>query len=606
MPTNSKRYAPSALGLALFASALAGCKFSTLDEDDPGTGGEGSGTDSPSGTSGTGPGTNMTGTSIDVGGGAQLRGCETGNVEGAALIEADIDTNQNWSGTLLVRGNIDAYNVEIKIAPGTQIVFDNNSSLEFGWNTRRTVLLAEGTPEQPIRFCGLQRAAGAWSSVTIGAQMGPPSVLRNVRIENGGREDAALIIQGPIGIDGVEVRDSGSNGVRASAFGAESRNLSVSGSAGDAVVLETPLAVTTFPVGGAFSANGKNVARLTFVDANTELHLKNIGMPYLQANELDVFDVAITFDPGVEYSVAEDRTLEVGWNTRTSNLHVNGTASQPVMFRGDVRMPGSWGGVQVRKSVLSTSVISHLEIHDAGSSNQPALLIQSDITLDDVRLDGNLVGARIEESGVSANSTGLSITNTGGAPLTIVPDAIVSVPRGGSYQGNASDWIAVEGGDFTKNGTVAALDVPYRILGNFDTLENSVLTIAPGTIFEMYTGTHLEVGWNTRIATIDAVGTAAQPIVFRGVVAQPGSWEGLIIGNNVTPTSRLEYVEIGHAGGAGGSGAAALRLGTAISVTNSRFYASAGSGVLKAEADPTDYTISNTFEDTVGGTQGTY
>jgi hypothetical protein len=64
------------------------------------------------------------------------------------------------------------------------------------------------------------------------------------------------------------------------------------------------------------------------------------------------------------------------------------------------------------------------------------------------------------------------------------------------------------------------------------------------------------------------------------------------------PDSVLNYVQIGH-GGAGNT--ALLDLGTQVPVTNSRFFDSGGWGIAKLMANPTDYALSNTFENVPSG-----
>jgi hypothetical protein len=144
------------------------------------------------------------------------------------------------------------------------------------------------------------------------------------------------------------------------------------------------------------------------------------------------------------------------------------------VFRGVNAEQGYWDGVIIRGNVLSNTTLSHLQILHAGA-NMPALTMSAPATLDNVSLDQNATGARIDEQGVSEDSQNLSITGTAGVPLTVPPNALVSLPEGGDFTGNESDRIAVEAGSYTETGVVPNLGVPYLIMGDIDTHASSML-----------------------------------------------------------------------------------------------------------------------------------
>jgi len=161
------------------------------------------------------------------------------------------------------------------------------------------------------------------------------------------------------------------------------------------------------------------------------------------------------------------------------------------------------------------------------------------------------------------------------------------LPKGGTYTGNDDDVIAIDGADYEVEGTVADLGVPYRALNSLYTYEGSSLTIEPGVTFQMSADTFFTFGWNSSAATVHAVGTEEDPIVFTGTDASPGSCRGLNIEVNVTTDSAFEYLTVEHAGDPGNTAtAAAIYLDAAVAVQNSWFNEIAGYGVkLDAEAN---------------------
>ena len=569
-----------------------------------GSGGKGgsSGASGSGGSAGTG---GEAGTAGTGGTGSELIECGDRDTTGALVVQGEVTTDQDWSDVVHVRGVVNVMAVTVRIAPGTRVLFDAQSSLEFGWNTRSATILAEGTESAPIRFCGVEDSPGFYDSVIVGSEVNPESVLRHVLISDAGAPDgAALVANGPVMFDHVQVRNSGGDGVIASDFGAGSQVLTVEGSARSPLVLTTPAAVSRVPRGGSLSDNPEPFARLAVTTIEQPIRFQPLDVPYLQDEDVDVYEVEAVFDPGVRYWFAEGRSLEVGFNTRRALLHVNGTAEAPVEFRGLEDTPGYWGWIRITASVDPASVVSEARILHGGREGQPALVVAAPVTLDGVELDSNLTGASLEAAGAGPSSTGLSVTRTSGPPLTVHPNALIAIPESGSFVGNDADWIEVSAGDYDQRGTVAKLDVPYRVRGNVQTLQNSLLTIQAGTTFLMDEGSVFSVAWNTRTATIDAVGTADAPIIFRGVVEQAGSWGGLVIGANVTADSRLEYVRIGH-GGARAGAPANLILEAPISVRNSTFFTSSGYGIVKRVDDTSDYAGANTFDDVALGSVGT-
>ncbi len=78
---------------------------------------------------------------------------------------------------------------------------------------------------------------------------------------------------------------------------------------------------------------------------------------------------------------------------------------------------------------------------------------------------------------------------------------------------------------------------------------NPILTIDPGVTIKVSNGRFLYVGVNAP-GGLNAVGTAAKPIMFTSVLASPtrGSWGGVMLGSQSRTTSKLAYASIKWAG----------------------------------------------------------
>lgn len=559
----------------------------------------GKGVASSSGGSAKG-GASSTGGSSSTNPTVTLLDCGSRSTTTATEVSDDITTDSTWSGVVYVKRSLSVYNNTLTIEPGTHVILAADVSLDFGWNSNPTTILANGTEDDPIRFCGESAGAGYWSNIHFGPKVTSNSTIANVLLADGGGTSAALHLEAPVKIDNLQIRDSGSDGIWATDFAASSKNLTVDGAGSKAAVLLAPGAVTHFPMGGSFTGNTQNLAALRFDTISVDTTFKNVGIPYLQELDIDVPAAAVTFEAGVEYQFAADTLLDIGWNSGAATLSAVGTSSSPVVFRGRTESAGFFAGILIERNVRTASKLANVKIRNAGAAGRYALAVESPITLDTVELADNAKGLWVGKSGVKSDSKNVSVTRTESYPLSIDVEAIIALPQGGTFTGNTTDQVAVEGTDYSGSGTVPNLGIPYLIMNPVDLGDGSKMTVAAGTHFLMAADADLEVGWNSGAASLTAIGTATAPIRFEGATATAGFWPGLTIGPSVLSSTKLDYVEISH------GRSACLILNSAVSVTNSKFSNCTGYGILKRTAITTDYTATNTFSAVPSGNVGTF
>lgn len=594
-----------------FASCIGGrCRLGVLpNADASAAGGTSSGGSANGGAAGTGATAGAGGTSGSGGGvvgpPGGLLDCKTRGTAGATIADTTITADQTWSGTIHVTETVNVYNgAVLTIAPGTNIVVDAGRGIDIGWNTGAATIVASGTAAKPITFCGAAAAPGNWSGLILEQNVTSTSVLANVLISDGGGLNAGFVLDTNATLNNVQVRNSGTDGVWATDFHTGSAALTVDGAVGVPVVLKGEGAVEHFPLGGALTGNGTDLAKVDFgyIDADTTFH--DLGIPYLEVQSLNVQGAAtVTFDPGVEYRVASAQDLEIGWNGGGATISVDGTAQAPVTFRGETAEAGNWTGILIDANVTSGSHLRYAKILHAGKTG-PALDVRAPITLDNVSLDTNKAGVKIAAGGLNSDSKMLSVTRTSDVPLTIAPNAIVSLPTGGTFTGNTTDQILVTGSDyFEGKGTMPNLGIPYYFDGSFNMDGGASLQIQPGVTFIMTAGALVEVGWNSSVATLVAQGTAAAPITFRGLDATNGYWGGIMVRPTVLSTSLLDHVVVKNAGPANGGG---ITLNREIPVTNSTVSGSAGYGIYYKSTFTTNYATSNTLTGNAQGPTGTF
>jgi hypothetical protein len=550
-----------------------------------GADGIGSGGLGEAGTGGNGPTTSL----LD---------CASRSATNATIVERVVNGDTTWSGTVYLEDNVQIVDgATLTIAPGTNVIMGPDASVDIGWNGSTATLKAAGTEAQPIRFCGEQGDAGFWRGIIVERNVTSNSQLHHVLISDAGASPEALNLAADIDVQTVQVRNAQRDGVRAQDFRAGSREISVEGVGGTPIIFTHANAIENFPMGGRFEHNGKNVAALDFTFIDSNVRFRDLGIPYQQEGELQIQVADVVIDPAVHYLLGPDASIQVGWNGNAATFTAAGTSDGPIVFDGTSSEPGFWKGINVVRKVTSNSKLSNVEIRHAGGNGVYALEVSAPITLDGVLLSDNDAGAHIAAQGLDKASKNLTITKGEQRPLTVEPDALVSLPEGGAFTGNEVDEIGIEGGSYQTTGTVPNLGVPFRVLDSITTLVSS-LTLSAGSEFIMTADSSLEIGWNGNAATLIAVGTAAKPIRFVGAEATAGYWAGLLLDRNVRTDSKLDYVEISHGKDA------CLTLASSVAVTHSKFAACSGYGILRNAADSRDYETGNTFTDVASGHVG--
>jgi hypothetical protein len=180
--------------------------------------------------------------------------------------------------------------------------------------------------------------------------------------------------------------------------------------------------------------------------------------------------------------------------------------------------------------------------------------------------------------------------------------------------GNGREYIQVYGQAIVEDDlTIAKLDVPYRISrdrSGRETYVEKALTIMPGVILEFETAAGIVLGSPgvdciPLTGSINAVGTAQEPIIFRGVTAGQGTWLGLGI-NSGTAANQLEYCEISGGGSnqmynAGGQGNIVMTCGASLEVGNSIISDSGGWGIDFVQGANSLSQMTNTFSNNASG-----
>ena len=462
---------------------------------------------------------------------------------------------------------------------------------------------------------------------------------------------------------------SGSAGMGAlldsqASFQAGSSDLTItgSGSAADPRPLGLQLrALNTLP-SGVYTGNLKDEI---WVDSNgyvtNSVTMHDPGVPYwIYASHDNTPTIAqidaalsppvLTIDPGVRLRMAPATELWIGlYGSSPAALNAVGTTAQPILFTSAADTPaaGDWVGIRFGSTTPALNQLQHVTIEYAGSGsayhgasvallggNTPGPLVPvAKVVSVAIKHSGGLGAFLDTQAAFADGSTDLTITSSGNAtdprPVGMEFRALGSLPSG-SYTGNLKDEIWVDSdGYVTTSVTMHQVGVPYWIYAQHDNQPTiaqvnagqpaPVLTIEAGVRLRMAPATELVVGFGQDVNTLGspasmiAIGTAAQPIVFTSAanVPAPGDWVGIHFGGTGGPPNQVDHASIEYAGGDplinGFSCTPGPSQNSAVLIyswkpgqefiTNSAILHSSGHGILRGWVDGgPDFLPTNTFD----------
>jgi len=528
--------------------------------------------------------------------------CGSRNVTGATVITDPITQDTTWSGVIhLPKGLTVRNEPTLTITPGTKIIVGHDAPVEFGWLGSRATIVANGTIDQPIEFCGETDSAGYWAGLIFRSGIKRASILRNVLIADSGSTDAALSLEMPLLVQGVQVRHSGTNGVNAVGFDRLSSTLIVSG-ASKAAIKATAVNGAEVPLGSQLTGNGLDLIDLAFTAFDADVTLRDLGVPYRQLADMNASSAAVppivTLEPGVVYSIAKQKRLDFG----SATVHAFGTADKPIVFQGlvcpqpDTSCPiaPAPSAVDSGGRVLASGVdvrFQHVEFRKLGSSSDAALSVgSSTLQVDHVSIIAATgYGLAFSEPGqFSGDSNSLSVgLAQGSAVLRLGCGQVATLPADTKLSSAAgtSVYTKLDCTHLETSSTWPSVGSPYAIAG-LEIASGGSLTLSPGTTLRFAPGSQLRVYEGS---TLNAIGTLDSKIQFEPEASS--NWAGIYADS--ASSVQLDYAVVDRAG-AGTSGSAIFAKAPIV-LTNSRLSNSLSWGLKKAATDTTDYLIGNTF-----------
>jgi len=344
--------------------------------------------------------------------------------------------------------------------------------------------------------------------------------------------------------------------------------------------------------------------------------------------------VEVRFDPGTGLYIGNYRYY-YGARHHYGALSAQGTIASPVTFTSNATTPspGDWKGIYFRDQTNdSLTLLDHCIVEYGGHTNDANLYFAKNkaavknskirfsnghgIYLAESSSDiiSNNISENAENGIYSDNNSSSQVkdnifTENGQSAVNIYPNGVKHL-SGNSGTGNGNDYIAVQGGDLTSDGTWVKQPFPYVITGDVTVRYSSynsataTLTIEPGVEVRFEPGTGLYIGYyeyyygaRHYYGALSAQGTIESPITFTSNAAtpSPGDWKGIYFRNQTNDgLALLEHCIVEYGGSAH---SANLYFASASpTVKNSTIRYSSGHGIYSDDAS-SGYINDNTFSD---------
>jgi len=291
-----------------------------------------------------------------------------------------------------------------------------------------------------------------------------------------------------------------------------------------------------------------------FNEDRTLLNDTNKPVDYLINCEMSI-NANVTISAGTVIEFGPDASLIIN---NGGSLRCLGNADNKVVLTGKVKVKGYWKGLRVNNS-SPLNQLNFTVLEFAGgegfSGKKGGIVVWSGgrikISNSEIR---NNDAAGLTAEGANINEiTNVELENNKFSGNTLSPLQLNTVLVGmanatNDFSGNGLPYIKCISytSEIKVNTVWNKVNVPYLITGANLTIGNSaILSIQPGVnlIFDSNTGMRI----NTASA-LRAVGTADEPIVFRGLSNAPGAWKGLYFAFTENVNNQIAHASIENAG----------------------------------------------------------
>lgn len=367
------------------------------------------------------------------------------------------------------------------------------------------------------------------------------------------------------------------------------------------------------------SGNTYNVIRILNGGFLASQTLINHGYPYqLSGSSLYINNATVSVEPGTVFYLENGISLEV-----IGTLNALGSQDSPIVFSRPPDATYFWQGINFRNnshgdlqychftyggkaneygynaSLINNTGATQLSMQHCLISNVQAQAIScseigssDSLAINDLQInDCGTDGLWIIDSDLNLEIDSLWISNCSRDPLSILPVHAGTIQNLTLSDNSANEIRLFNSGSIDRSVTFPNFGYVYRCEVSLNANAGTMVTFSPGCEFHMADNTSIYL-----YGAVQALGTAAQPIIFSRYPASTAYWQGIRIFNS-TWDADFTYCHILYAGSADtySSRRAFCNTGAAnLSISNSLIRYSNGHGMMLEEMQSSDIvTLSN-------------
>lgn len=331
--------------------------------------------------------------------------------------------------------DVDISSGTFRIEPGVVIEFTSEGGLSV---TGNAVIKMIGTASDPIVLRGTSNTPGSWKGVRIITEENG-NELSHVQVLNAGsryfmgvtagssyEDKAAVVVEGKAKITNTTVSGSDGLGIAflSSATSLGFSDNSISQGKGFPLFIYAGQLNNTSLSSCSFINNTKNYIGIYSQSSNEEVYEEvdfiQTPVPYYSIKGLSFLNKT-TMAEGTTLVMANNTGIYVQGN---EYLKINGTASKPVVIRGESALAGFWRGLLVNTN-NPENVFNYLNISDGGSEELGIMPKKANLALANVATAqltlNNCTSVNYSGHQLSVSATDGLLTNNSPAITDIVP-----------------------------------------------------------------------------------------------------------------------------------------------------------------------------------------
>jgi hypothetical protein len=254
----------------------------------------------------------------------------------------------------------------------------------------------------------------------------------------------------------------------------------------------------------------------------------------------------LTFSPGVTVLMCEGASITVDVNGSLSSV---GTDQKPITIKGNTSTKGYWAQITFKSNNPNNKLV-HTTVKDGGSYwyhlfSSVYVETGAQVTVTNSTINNSKEIGLYIDNGASLTSFSNNIfSNNGTFGLKISASNVQKLDIASNYnQSNGVNYIGVIDNTINNNHTWLATPVPYLLEQGL--VINGNLTLNPNVKIKVEANQSIEI-YST--GSMNASGTAANPISIEGKVATNGYWYGIFYSSNNT-NNVLLHTTVKDAGG---------------------------------------------------------